>query len=134
MSTPLKIKRYKLMTILKSYNSAQEFEMVDPSLIRPEIALDDFLPIFISSALVLVFGGFYVGIYTAVKVKLLKKWTMPLAYVFWLITVYCLYVMGSLMHVGEFTAKALVVAMIGYLLLPHAVYYMQNQVHEENEH
>jgi len=108
--------------------------MVDPSLIRPEIALDDFLPIFVSSALVLVFGGFYVGIYTAVKVQLLKKWAMPLAYVFWLLTAYCLYIMGSLMHVGEFTAKALVVAMVGYLLLPHAVYYMQHQVHEENEH
>jgi len=108
--------------------------MIEPSLIRPEIALDDFLPIFISSSLVLVFGGFYVGIYTAVKVKILKNWAMPLAYVFWLLTVYCLYIMGSLMHVGEFTTKALVVAMVGYLLLPHAVYYMQNQVHEENEH
>jgi len=102
--------------------------------IRPEIALDDFLPIFVSSALVLVFGGFYVGIYTAVKVGMLKQWTMPFAYIFWLLTAYCLYIMGSLMHVGEFTAKALVVAMIGYLLLPHAVYYMQHQVHEENEH
>jgi len=108
--------------------------MIDPSVIRPEIALDDFLPIFISSALVLFFGGFYVGIYTAVKVKMLKSWFMPLAYIFWLLTAYCLYVMGSLMHVGEFTAKALVVAMIGYLLLPHAVYYMQDQVHEKNEH
>ncbi len=108
--------------------------MVDPSVIRPEIALDEFLPIFVSSALVLVFGGFYVGIYTAVKVQLLKKWAMPFAYLFWLLTAYCLYIMGSLMHVGDFTAKALVVAMIGYLLLPHAVYYMQDQVHEENEH
>ncbi len=108
--------------------------MLDPSLIRPEIALDDFLPIFISSALAMVFGGFYVGIYTAVKVEMLKKWAMPFAYLFWLLTAYCLYIMGSLMHVGEFTAKALVVAMIGYLLLPHAIYYMQHQVHEENEH
>ncbi|WP_455756353.1 hypothetical protein [Sulfurimonas sp.] len=108
--------------------------MVDPSLVRPEIAINDFLPIFISSALVMVFGGFYVGIYTAVKVQMLKKWAMPLAYLFWLLTAYCLYVMGSLIHVGEFTAKALVVAMVGYLLLPHAVYYMQHQVHEENEH
>ena len=108
--------------------------MIDPSIIRPEIALDDFLPIFISSALVLVFGGFYVGIYTAVKVKLLKPWTMLFAYMFWLLTAYCLYLMGSLMHVGEFTAKALVVAAIGLFLLPYAVYYMQNQVHEENEH
>ena len=108
--------------------------MIDPSIIRPEIALDDFMPIFVSSALVLVFGGFYVGIYTAVKVQMLKKWAMSFAYLFWLLTSYCLYVMGSLMHVGEFTAKALVVAMIGYLLLPHAIYYMQHQVHEENEH
>ena len=108
--------------------------MVDPSVVRPEIALDEFLPIFVSSALVLVFGGFYVGIYTAVKVQMLKKWAMPFAYLFWLLTAYCLYIMGSLMHVGEFTAKALIVAMIGYLLLPHAVYYMQDQVHEENEH
>lgn len=108
--------------------------MIDPSIIRPEIALDDFLPIFVSSALALVFGGFYVGIYTAVKVKLIRTIFMPLAYFFWLITAYCLYIMGSLMHVDNFTAKALVVAMIGYLLLPHAVYYMQDQVHEENEH
>jgi len=108
--------------------------MIDPSIIRPEIALDDFLPIFVSSVLVLVFGGFYVGIYTAVKVKLLKPWTMLFAYMFWVLTAYCLYLMGSLMHVGEFTAKALVVAAIGLFLLPFAVYYMQNQVHEENEH
>jgi len=101
---------------------------------RPDIALGDFLPIFVSSAFVLIFGAFYVGIYTAVKVSMLKQWFMPLAYVFWLLTAYCLYIMGSLMHVGEFTAKALVIAMIGYLLLPHAIYYMQHRVHEENEH
>lgn len=104
------------------------------SMIRPEIATSDFLPIFVSSTLVLVFGGFYVGIYAAVKVKLLKNWFMPIGYVFWVLTAYCLYLMGSLMHVGEFTAKALVVAAIGILIIPHAVYYMQDQVHEENEH
>jgi len=108
--------------------------MIDPSLIREGIALDDFLPIFVSSALAMLFGGFYVGIYTAVKVKMLKSWAMPIAYLFWLVTAYCLYVMGSLMHVDEFTAKALIVSMVGYLLLPHAVYHMQDQVHEENEH
>ncbi|MFA6190924.1 MAG: hypothetical protein WC665_01095 [Sulfurimonas sp.] len=108
--------------------------MVEVLAVQPEIALNDFLPIFVSSALVIVFGGFYVGIYTAVKVGMLRKWAMPLAYIFWLLTAYCLYVMGSLMHVGDTTAKALVVAMIGYLLLPHAVYYMQHQVHEQNEH
>jgi hypothetical protein len=108
--------------------------MVEEIVIRQDIAVDDFLTIFVSSASVLIFGGFYVGIYTAVKVDLLKKWTMPFAYMFWMLTAYCLYLMGSLMHVGNFTAKALVVAAIGLLLLPHAFYYMQHQVHEENEH
>lgn len=109
--------------------------MIEEIVLRsPEIPLDDFLPIFVSSALAMFFGGFYVGIYTAVKVQMLKQWAMPFAYLFWLLTAYCLYIMGSLMHVGDFTAKALVVAMIGYLLLPHAIYYMQHQVHEENEH
>jgi len=109
--------------------------MIDPAIAaNTGIALDEFLPIFIYSTLVLVFGGFYVGIYTAVKVKVLKKWAMPLAYVFWLLTTYSLYKMGVLMNVNEFTAKALIIAMIGYLLLPHAIYYMQDHVHEENEH
>jgi len=108
--------------------------MVDEALMSRDILVDDFLTIFISSTLVLIFGGFYVGIYTAVKVKLLKNLMMPLGYFFWILTAYCLYLMGSLMHVNELTAKALVVAAIGLLLLPHAVYYMQDHVHQENEH
>jgi hypothetical protein len=108
--------------------------MIEEVVIRQDIPLDDFLPIFVSSALVMVFGGFYVGIYTAVKVNYLKPWAMSIAYIFWVLTAYCLYLMGSLMVVGAFTAKALVVAAIGLLLLPHAVFYMQNHVHEENEH
>jgi len=104
------------------------------TVIRPEIALNDFLPIFVSSAFVLIFGALYVGVYTAVKVNMVKKWVMYIAYLFWILTCYMLYVMGSLMHVGEFTAKALVIAMIGYLMLPHAIYYIQHHVHEDNEH
>lgn len=99
-----------------------------------DIFVGDFLTIFVSSALVLVFGGFYVGIYTAVKVNMLKGKYMFVGYIFWALTAYCLYLMGSLMHVNELTAKALIVAAIGLLLLPHAVYYMQDRVHEENEH
>ena len=46
-------------------------------IIRPEIALDDFLPIFLSSSFVLLFGLFYVAIYTLVKMERLKKIYMP---------------------------------------------------------
>lgn len=108
--------------------------MVGEVLMTKDILVDEFLTIFVSSTLVLVFGGFYVGIYTAVKVNMLKKWYMPLGYLFWALTAYCLYLMGSLMHVNDFTAKALIVAAIGLLLIPHAVYYMQDRVHEDNEH
>lgn len=101
---------------------------------RPEIALDAFLPIFISSALVLIFGLFFVGIYTFVKMQLLKNWTMPLAYLFWVLQTYCLWLMGDLMHVGEFTQKALMISMVGWLLLPHGIYYMIDRVHQVNEH
>ncbi|MBE0513871.1 hypothetical protein [Sulfurimonas sp.] len=108
--------------------------MIGEILMTQDIGVDEFLPLFIASTLVLVFGGFYVGIYTAVKVKLLKNWAMPFSYLFWILTAYCLYLMGSYMHVNDFTAKALVVAALGILILPHAVYYMQDRVHEENEH
>ena len=121
-----------MLTVQKYYFKG--IQMIDPVMIRPEIALNDFLPIFVSSALVLVFGGVYVGIYTAVKVKYLKPWAIIIAYGFWTFTAYCLYVMGSLMHVGNFTAKALVVAAIGLFLLPFAVYYMEDNVHKSNEH
>ena len=107
--------------------------MISHIITTQDIEVSNFLPIFVSSAFSMIFGGFYVGIYTAVKVSVLKQWAMPFAYMFWILTAYCLYIMGSLMHVGEFTAKVLVVAMIGYLLLPHAIYYMQHQVHEKNE-
>jgi len=108
--------------------------MIDTSIIRPAIALNDFLPIFVSSALVLIFGGIYVGIFTAVKIKILKSWMMIVGYFFWILTAYCLYIMGSLMHVDSFTARALVIAGIGLFIVPHSIYYMQNKVHKENEH
>ncbi|MFA6761073.1 MAG: hypothetical protein WCR69_08535 [Sulfuricurvum sp.] len=99
-----------------------------------DIAVDDFLPIFISSTLVLIFGGLYVGVYTAVKASVIRSIYMPLGYIFWVVCAYNMYLMGSLMKVNELTAKALIVAAIGLLMIPHAIYFMQDRVHEENEH
>ena len=107
---------------------------VTESVLLPVIAVDDFLPIFISSSLVLVFGAAYAIVFTFVKLGVLKNWMMSLAYLAWGLTAYCLWLMGSLIHVGEFTQKALMVTMVGYLLLPHAIYYMVDKVHQQNEH
>ena len=93
-------------------------------IIRPEIALDDFLPIFISSTFVLLFGLFYVAVYTLVKMGYLSRLYMPLAYIFWLTQIYSTYFMTSRMHSEPFTQKVMMVAMVAYLILPHLFYYL----------
>jgi hypothetical protein len=63
---------------------------------RAEIPLDDFLPIFVSGALVIIFGAAYVGVFTMVKIKRLKSYFMPLGYAFWALLTYCLYTLSVL--------------------------------------
>ena len=99
-----------------------------------EIALDDFLPIFLSSTFVLIFGAVYVGLYTAVKAKLLGVWAQPLAYVFWGLSAYMMYMMATLMHMSDLMQRILGMATLAYLILPHVIYYMMDNVHEVNEH
>ena len=93
-------------------------------IIRPEIALDDFLPIFLSSSFVLLFGLFYVAIYTLVKMEKLKKVYMPFAYIFWALQTYCMYFVADKIQSNDFTIKALMVTMVCYLILPHLYYYL----------
>jgi hypothetical protein len=90
----------------------------------PEIPIDQFLPIFLSSSAVLLFGLFYVAIYTLVKMELIKKIYMPLAYFFWFLQTYCLYYVMHALGSDPFTVKILLIAMFGYLLLPHLWYYL----------
>jgi hypothetical protein len=99
-------------------------------MIRPEIALEDFLPIFLSSSFVLLFGLFYVAIYTLVKMEKIKKAYMPLAYMFWVLQIYCTYFFVDKIQASSFTMKAMMVTMVCYLILPH-LYYHLNQRSEE---
>ncbi len=105
-----------------------------PHLNLPEIALDMFLPIFVSSSLVLLFGLFYVAIYTLVKMELIKSFYMPFAYLFWGLQVYCLYFVAVSLESDPFTVKVLMIAMIGYLILPHLWYYLNQRSEERYEH
>ena len=100
---------------------------------RPEIALDDFLPIFLSSSFVLLFGVFFVGIYTLVKMEYLKGYYMPLAYLFFGLQAYCMYFMATTIQVGPFVEKVLLIAMIAYLTLPHLYYYLNQKADEKYE-
>ncbi len=86
---------------------------------RPEIALDMFLPIFIVSTLVLVFGVGYAGIITLSKMGYFSKKWMSLGYLFWALQTYCLYKLSIMIQSELFTTKALMVTMIAYLFIPH---------------
>lgn len=101
--------------------------------VRPEIALDDFLPIFLSSSFVLVFGVLFVGVYTLVKMKLIKGYFMPFAYLFWGLQAYCMYFMAVTIQVGPVLEKILMIAMLAYLTLPHLYYYLNQKADEKYE-
>lgn len=102
-------------------------------IVRPEIALDDFLPIFLASSAVLLFGLFYVAIYTLVKMKKLKSIYQPFAYVFWVLQTYCMYYVATTIQSNHFTIKALMVTMVCYLILPHLWYYLNQRAEERYE-
>jgi hypothetical protein len=86
---------------------------------RPEIAVDMFLPIFIVSTLVLIFGVGYAGIITLSKMGYFSKKWMSLGYLFWALQTYCLYELSIMIQSEPFTTKVLMVTMIAYLFIPH---------------
>lgn len=86
---------------------------------RPEIALDMFLPIFIVSTLVLVFGVGYASIITLSKMGYFSKKWMIVGYLFWALQTYCLYDLSVMIQSELFTTKVLMITMIAYLFIPH---------------
>jgi hypothetical protein len=92
-----------------------------------------FLPIFLASSAVLLFGLFYVAIYTLVKMEFINKIYMPTAYLFWILQTYCLYFVMDAFGSDPFTVKILMLAMFGYLLLPHLYYYLNQKAENRYE-
>ncbi len=90
-----------------------------PLFIRPEIAANEFLPIFIVASLVLVFGAAYAASITLAKMGFIsKKWSF-IGYIFWVLQTYSLYDLAVRIHSNSFTLKVLMVAMAAYLFIPH---------------
>ncbi len=99
-----------------------------------DIPNQDFLPIFVVSAAVIVFGMMYAGFFTLVKLRLVKRFFMIFAYLSWFALVGCMYYLGELLRVEPYTQKVLIGAMVGYLLFPHVVYFLLEKVHARFEH
>lgn len=104
-----------------------------PYLNLPEIPLDMFLPIFLSSSAVLLFGLFYVAIYTLIKMGFLKNVFMPFAYIFWCLQAYCMYFVAVSLESEPLTVKILMMAMVGYLIIPHLWYYLNQKSEDRYE-
>lgn len=103
-------------------------------IIRPDIALDKFLPIFIESSLVLVFGVGYAGIITLSKMGYFSKNWMSVGYLFWALQTYFLYDFAVLIQSNHFTMKVLMVTMFIYLFVPHLYFYLVDETHKRYEH
>jgi len=93
--------------------------MIEELIIRPEIAPEMFLPIFVVSTLVLVFGVGYAALITLAKMGYFSKKWMNLGYLFWALQTYCLYDLSVMIQSETFTTKVLMVTMIAYLFIPH---------------
>ncbi len=107
--------------------------MTEPLYIRPIIEVSDFLPIFVSAALILLFGLIYASVVTLVKMQRLKSIYMFLAYFFWILQIYCTYFLTMKIHSQPFTIKAMMIAMVAYLMVPHIYYYLITKSEERYE-
>jgi hypothetical protein len=58
---------------------------------------------------------------------------MPFAYIFWGLQTYCLYYVMNALGSDPFTVKVLMMAMVGYLVLPHLWYYLNIKADERYE-
>ncbi len=101
---------------------------------RPEIPLDDFLMVFTSAALVMLLGLAFVTLFTLAKSKKIKHFYVYISYLFWLAQTYYLYLLSDLIGSEPFTKKVLIGAMIGFLVMPHFVYFLVQKTHNNYEH
>jgi len=90
----------------------------------PEIAPDQFLPIFISATLVLVFGVGYAAFITLGKMGFFPKKWIPFGYLFWILQKLSLYELAVLIHSNHYTTKVLLVTMVAYLFVPHLYFHL----------
>ena len=102
-------------------------------IMRPEIALDQFLPVFVESTLVLVFGIGYAAIITLAKMGYFSKKWMVVGYLFWALQTYFLYDFALLIQSNHFTMKVLMVTMVAYLFVPHLYFYLISAADERYE-
>ena len=99
----------------------------------PQLAPEDFLPIFTSATLVMIFGVIFVGLYTFAKMEKIPAYYQYVGYLAWFGCAYSLYVLSTLVGSGDFTRKVLMLTMVAYLILPHFIYFLMQETHEQHD-
>ena len=107
--------------------------MADTLILLPDIAIDQFLPIFVESTLVLVFGVGYAAVITLAKMGYFSKKWIPVGYLFWALQTYFLYDFAMLIQSNHFTMKVLMVTMVAYLFIPHLYFHLISAADERYE-
>ena len=106
---------------------------MEPLYVRPILAPNEFLPIFISATMVLIFGVMYAASVTLTKMGYLaKKWSY-IAYSFWILQTFSLYELAVRVHSNSFTQKVLIVTMIAYLFIPHLYFRLISDIDNRYE-
>jgi hypothetical protein len=98
--------------------------MADSLILLPDIAIDQFLPIFAELTLVLVFAVEYVAIITLSKMDCFSKKWVSLGYLFWVLQTYSFYDVSILVHSNLFTFKVLMVTVVVYLFISYLYFYL----------
>ncbi len=106
---------------------------MEPLFIRPILAPDEFLPIFISATLVLIFGVLYAGSITLVKMGYLKKRWFYIGFSFWILQTLSLYDLAVRIHSNAFTIKVLIVTMVAYFFIPHLYFRLITDIDKRYE-
>jgi len=107
--------------------------MADTLILLPDIAIDQFLPIFVESTLVLVFGVGYAAVITLAKMGYFSKKWIPVGYLFWALQTYFLYDFAMLIQSNHFTMKVLMITMVAYLFIPHLYFHLISAADERYE-
>jgi len=97
------------------------------------VALDDFLPTFLSAATVILSGALYALLFAYSRVRQ-RPHLMPWAYVAYLglvVSVLILAMVANLFSSGFWTFIALLM-LIGYFLAPHAIWHLCVATHAQD--
>jgi len=101
--------------------------------ITPEISAHEFLPIFISATLVIIFGALYAAAITLSKMGFIpRKWSHA-GYIFWILQTWAIYDMAVRIHSNPFTIKILIITMIAYLFIPHLYFKLVSDIDKRYE-